>query len=329
MRPVFADPKTDFVFKKLFGTEDHKDLLIALLNALLHLTGARAITAVTFLREEERPAVAELKFSVVDVKCRDARGVTFVVEMQVLNVEGFEKRVVYNASKAYVGQLGAGEDYPSLEDIVAISICDFVLWPDRPDEPRVPLVSHWRTQEQHGGRRGLSQVQYAFVELPKLPLDRPPIDENEEWAYVFRRASSLHEIPSFLHAEGPRKALDAARTAHFTESEWDFYDRVKVAEQDARGALSLARREGLDEGRKQGLDEGRKQGLDEGRKQGLDAGALEGRRAALRAVLAARGWTTRDAHTRALDGCTEAATLERWLARATTADSIGAVFEDG
>ena len=81
MRPVFADPKTDFVFKKLFGTEEHKHLLIALLNALLELPPERAVVEVTFLREEERPRVEELKFSVVDVKVRDARGTVFVVEM--------------------------------------------------------------------------------------------------------------------------------------------------------------------------------------------------------------------------------------------------------
>jgi predicted transposase/invertase (TIGR01784 family) len=85
---------------------------------------------VTHLREEERPKVEELKHSIVDVKCRDGRGRCFVVEMQVLHVEGFEKRVVYNASKAYVNQLARGEDYPSLDDVVAVSICDFELWPD-------------------------------------------------------------------------------------------------------------------------------------------------------------------------------------------------------
>ena len=92
MRAVFADLKTDFVFKRVFGVEEHKDLLIAFLNALLALTGDRAIAEVTFLREEERPRVDELKFSVVDVKCRDGRGTVFVVEMQLLNVAGFEKR---------------------------------------------------------------------------------------------------------------------------------------------------------------------------------------------------------------------------------------------
>jgi predicted transposase/invertase (TIGR01784 family) len=303
MHAVFADPKTDFVFKKLSGTEDHKDLLIALLNALLGLTEDRGIVDVTFLRGEERPPVRELKFSVVDVKCRDARGTHFVVEMQVLNVEGFEKRVVYNASKAYVSQLGAGEDYPSLDDIVAVSICDFTLWPDAPGEARVPLVSHWRLVEQGGGRRGLGQVQYVFVELPKLPLDRPPGDESEEWAYVFRRAATLREVPSFLRAPGPRKALDVARTAHFTEAEWDFYDRAKVAEQDARGALSLVHRQGVDEG------------------------TLAGLRAALRAVVTARGWTLTEAQATLVDACENAATPERWLTRAVAAAGLDEVFE--
>ncbi len=252
MRAVFADLKTDFVFKKVFGAEEHKDILIALLNALLNLSGERAITGVTFLREEERPRVDALKFSVVDVKCRDGRGVVFVVEMQVLNVAGFEKRVVYNASTTYVGQLAGGDDYPKLNDVIAVSICDFELWPDTPSSPSVPLVSHWRMQEQRGGRLGLSQVQYVFVELPKYPLDRAPTSAVEEWAYVFRLGSKLDAVPPTLHEVATRKALEASRAAAFTAAEWEAYDRAKVAEQDARGALQLAESRGVERERAEG-----------------------------------------------------------------------------
>ncbi|MBI5517955.1 MAG: Rpn family recombination-promoting nuclease/putative transposase [Deltaproteobacteria bacterium] len=271
MRPVFADPKTDFVFKKLFGTEEHRDLLIALLNALLDLRGERAIRALTFLREEERPKVEELKYSIVDVKCTDHQGTVFVVEMQVLQVQGFEERVVYNASKAYVNQLARGDDYPHLNDVVAISICDFVLWPDTLGQPAVPLVSHWRVQES-GGRLGLGQVRYVFVELPKLPEDRPPSDELEEWAFVFRNAQALSDTPSFLHGAGPRQALDAARTAGFSAAEWEAYDRAKVAEQDARGALDLAR------------ERGRAEGVVEGHAAGVAAGQSAALRTAIEAL---------------------------------------------
>lgn len=302
MRPAFADLKTDFVFKKLFGSDEHKPLLIALLNALLELPPGRRIAEVTHLREEQRPRVEALKHSIVDVKCRDVRGTVYVVEMQVLNVEGFEKRVVYNASKAYVSQAGDGDQYPTLDDVVAISICDFVLWPEAAGEPKVPLVSHWRMQERHGGRRGLGQVQYVFVELPKLPDGRPPEDVPEEWAYVFRKAPQLKEVPTFLRDAGPRAALDAARTARFTAEEWDAYDRVRVAEQDARGALSLARAEGRQEER------------------------LASRREVLLMLVGARGWSLTAEQAGRVQECREAEVLDRWIARTTTASNEEEVF---
>ena len=102
-RPVFADPKTDFVFQRIFGSEDHKPVLLGFLNDLLELDDAHRIQSVSLLPPEQRPKVSELKYSIVDVKCVDVRGTTYVVEMQVLNVEAFEKRVMYNVAKACKG----------------------------------------------------------------------------------------------------------------------------------------------------------------------------------------------------------------------------------
>src|SRR5215813_5971645 len=131
MHPVFADPKTDFVFKRIFGSESRKPLLIALLNHLLELEGDRRILDVQHLSGDQHVGVAELKLSIVDVKCTDATGRRFVVEMQVLKVEGFEKRVVYNASKAYVMQLRSADEYPTLCDVIGVTICNFNLWPEK------------------------------------------------------------------------------------------------------------------------------------------------------------------------------------------------------
>ncbi len=99
MRPVFADPKTKIIFRSTFGREAHKPLLIELLNALLELSGDHRIIDLRYLSSEQHVPVEELKLSLVDVKCLDERGRHYVVEMQVLNVEGFEKRVVYNTSR--------------------------------------------------------------------------------------------------------------------------------------------------------------------------------------------------------------------------------------
>ena len=272
MRPVFADPKTDFVFKRIFGSEVHKPLLIELLNALLELADDHRIVDLKYLSPEQRVPVAELKMSVVDVKCFDQRGRHYVVEMQVLNVEGFEKRVVYNTSKAYVTQLRAGENYPGLDDVIGVTICDFLLWPAlSPDGRPVPMLSRWRMQEQHGGALGLSQVQYVFLELPKYAAGDNPAGTIDRWAYFFREAENLEVIPPALSEGVFREALEVARMAGFSNGELDLYDRAKIAEQDARGALSLAERLGREAGLREGHDEGLRKGLDEGLRKAIRA----------------------------------------------------------
>jgi predicted transposase/invertase (TIGR01784 family) len=255
MRPTFADPKTDFVFKRIFGAEAHKPLLLALLNDLLELDEAHRILDVQYLSLEQHVAVPELKLSIVDVKCTDAAGRRYVVEMQVLNVEAFEKRVVYNASKAYVMQLRQAEAYPTLCDVVGVTICDFMLWPEKePDgQYNIPMLSRWRMVEQHSGVPGLPQVQYVFLELPKYARAADPQTMVEKWAYFFREALQLDAVPPPLAERPFRDALDVARTAAFTPLEWEAYERAKMAEQDARGALSLSRREGRAEGLAEGL----------------------------------------------------------------------------
>jgi predicted transposase/invertase (TIGR01784 family) len=328
MQPVFADPKTDFVFKRIFGTEGHKTLLIALLNHMLELEGERRILEVQHLSGEQHVGIPELKLSIVDVKCTDASGRRFVVEMQVLKVEGFEKRVVYNASKAYVMQLRNADEYPALCDVVGVTICNFNLWPERDHGGgyKVPMLSRWRMQEQHSGERGLPQVQYVFMELPKYASGDAPTTLIERWAYFFREAKNLSVVPLALSEEPFRGALEVARTATFSSAEWEAYERAKMAEQDARGALAVARQEGAEEGLQsglaRGLAEGHKSGLVEGHKSGL----AEGKREALIRLLARAGLVLTQEERGRIATCTDIATLDRWFDNALAAKTVADVF---
>jgi len=301
--PTFADPKTDFVFKRIFGTEERKPLLIALLNDLLELKGSRRLRDVQHLSLEQHVAVPELKLSIVDVKCTDVSGRRFVVEMQVAKVEGLEKRIVYNASKAYVLQLRSAEEYPMLCDVIGVTICNFRLWPkkDKGGQYKVPMLSRWRMQEQHGGAVGLPQVQYVFLELPKYGAGDDPQTLVDKWAYFFREAKNLNVVPPALSERPFRDALEVTRTATFTPEEWELYERAKMAEQDARGALAVAHQEGIEEGHKSGL--------------------AEGKALAILAILETRGIPIDSATRARIAGCTDAAMLGWWLARAVTAAS--------
>ncbi len=263
-RPVFADPKTDFVFQRIFGSEEHKPALIGMLDDILELDAAHRVVDVSFLPPEQRPKVDGLERSIVDVRCVDARGIHYVVEMQVLNVEAFEKRVVYNVAKAFTNQLEEGDAYPALDDVIGISICDFELWP-RKHGSNVPMLSRWRFQDQKSGTVGLPSLQFVFLELPKYSGGPEPHSLVDKWAYFFREAETLDVIPPALDHAPLVEALEAARTARFTTAEWDAYIAAGMAIQDERGALSLARQEG----RKEGLDAGRKEGQAAGLRTGI------------------------------------------------------------
>ena len=266
---TFADPKTDFIFKLIFGTEANKHCLIGLLNDLLELEGADRIRDVTYLLPEQAPPIPEMKLSVVDVKCRDQKGRTYVVEMQVLNVESFEKRILLNASNAYFTQLPSGEPYHMLAPVVGVTICDFVFWPVNGSGPprgvtasgSVPMLSHWRIQEQQSGSLSFSDVRLRFLELPKYTAGPNPLTRVERWAYFFREAVHLRQVPPVLQEPPFCDALELARTANLTPAQWEAYDRSRLARQDAHGAVSLAHREGEKLGLEKGREEGREEGL--------------------------------------------------------------------
>jgi predicted transposase/invertase (TIGR01784 family) len=246
-RPTFANPKNYFVFKRIFGSEQRKDLLVAFLNAMLGLDESHRIVRVDLLSREQRPAVAELELAIIAGKCTDARGVACVVEMQVLQVEGFERRIVENVAKAYVNQIAQGDGYPNLNDVVGVTICDFALWPDT-EARRLPMLTRWRMTEQQGGAKELGQIQLVFLELPKYDASRAPQTMVERWAYFFREADHLTMVPEVL-AEPPFiTALEAARIAAFTVDEWDPYIDAGMVVQNQRGALAVAEKRGLEAG---------------------------------------------------------------------------------
>ncbi len=97
----FLNPKNDYAFKKIFGTEKNKDILVDFINAILRFEGTEQIKTVVFLSPIQDPEIAAKKQSIVDILCTDQKGQQYIIEMQVAHMAGFEKRAQYYASKAY------------------------------------------------------------------------------------------------------------------------------------------------------------------------------------------------------------------------------------
>ena len=227
---AYEDLKNDVVFRKVFGR--HPTVLMGLLNDILEREGPRAITSLEYMPGEQMPLALGTKLSILDVRCREQSGNTFLVEMQLFPVTGFLNRVVYNTCKAYAGTLERGGSYKHLTDVVSVSICNFELWPDKArdaeGQPRVPLVSRWSMREDITGGRGLHQIQYAFMELPKLG-DRIPQTPAERWATLFIHAPDLTPTSTQdAHlSSAQREALELAREESFTLEERSLIERAE------------------------------------------------------------------------------------------------------
>ena len=126
---IYLDPKNDLTFKKVFG--EHKHLCISLINSLLKFKGNEQIKEIEYETTELIPELNILKDSFVDVRCKDKEGREFIVEMQFYWSASFKSRVLFNASKAYVKQLGSGKNYNLLCPVYSLNLVNDIFEPER------------------------------------------------------------------------------------------------------------------------------------------------------------------------------------------------------
>ena len=319
----FIDPRIDFAFKKIFGSEDTKDILISFLESLMGLEGDKRIQEVTLMDPFLAPRVRNMKESVLDVRCKDHRDVSYIVEMQVRKTRAFLKRIQFNAAKTYVNQIASGADYPRLNQVIAITITDFTLF-----DTFEHCVSHHQTREMMTGRVLLQEVAYWFIELSKFNNSLETLNNVlDKWIFFIKMASALEDVPERLREEPFCHAFEKARMANMDEKELEYYDKAGIAIADARGAVELARDEGIEKGRQKGRQEGRQEGRQKGRQEGRQEGEQIGEAKILTRQLQRRFG---DLPTWASDRIAKAdlPSLEAWSLRILDAPTLESVLAD-
>ena len=234
---TFINPKTDFAFKKIFGSEQSKDILISFLNALLY-DGNPTIEDLEILNPYLAPRIRGVKDTYLDVKARITGGKTVIIEMQVLNVEGFEKRILYNAAKAYSIQLDSGEDYTLLNPVIALTITDFEMFPNLDK-----LISRFVLKErEYLVDYLIYDIELVFLELPKFKKELGELETlTDKWIYFLKSARSLETVPANMGSVPEiQKAFAIANQANLNREELEELSQREIYIHDQRNAIRKA-----------------------------------------------------------------------------------------
>ena len=246
----FVDIKNDIAFRKIFGNENRKEVLISFLNAVLLLENDKKIISVDILTPYQLPALKGGKVTILDVKAKDQSDKSYIIEMQVAEVDGFDKRVLYYASKRYSSQIDRGDLYKKLNPTFFIGILDFEITQNQ------DYISRHKIIDIETGENFIKDIEFNFIELPKFNKTENELTTVvDQWVYFLKNAEDLKLIPENVKDEGLRNAYEDAAKHNWTKEELDAYDYVLMREQDDRGRWTLATRRAVEKAVKQANEE--------------------------------------------------------------------------
>ena len=240
----FADPKNDLAFKKIFGDEKHKNILISFLNSVLDFKDQYAIAEVSLANPYQVPKIPELKETILDIKATNKNGDTFIVEMQKKDVGDFTKRSLYYTSKAYIQQLPKANNYAELKKVYFIGILNFNIFDNKNYISR-HLIINTETNTQD-----LDDFEFSFIELPKFNKALEELDSVlDKWIYFIKNASTLEMIPTLYKGlVNFKEAFEIATQTTWNKKELEVYDYISIKEYDELNALKTAEKKGMEKG---------------------------------------------------------------------------------
>ena len=242
----FLNPKNDLVFKRLFGSEKNKDILIHFLNDIFART-MNPIEEVEFIKPIVDPEIKELRVSIVDVMCKDLEGNKFIVEMQCDVDTSFIKRAQYYVSKVYCSQRVKKVEYKDLKAVTFLAILDGTLFPNTKE-----YLTHHITLDKDSYAHELKDFSYSFLELKKFNKKPKELKTMiEKWTYFFKNAAdtSKEELPSIVGSDHIiEKAYEALDEYNYTTEEMLYYDQIERNEDVYKTLLSDSEAKGKAEG---------------------------------------------------------------------------------
>ena len=238
-RERYINPYTDFGFKKLFGTEMNKDLLISFLNALFSGT-KQEIVDVEYLNSEHLGDGYGDRRAVFDVYCKTTDGSRFIVEMQRAQQDYFKDRSLYYSTFAIREQAPKGKEWDyQLEDVYTIGVLNFTF----PDDEYPPdkYFHQVKLKDVDDNHVFYDKLTLIYLEMPKFnKTEDELVTMFDKWMFVLRNLSRLLDRPKALQDRVFKKLFEQAEIAKYNQEErreyeasvknfWDYYSTIKSA----------------------------------------------------------------------------------------------------
>ena len=242
------DPKMDFVFKNIFGSEKHPNILISFLNATLKPKDL--ITEVEIKNTDLNKGYIEDKFSRLDVKATTSNNEIINIEIQLKNEYNMIKRSLYYWSKLYSEQLNEGEDYSLLKRTICINILNFKYLKTR------MFHSVYRMKEIHTNEELSDIEEIHFIEIPKLEDGSDEKDMLVAWIEFLKNPESEKVRSLEMSVDEIREAKDELIKMSNDDTQRELYEMRAKTLRDKISALNEAERKGIKKGREEGRKEG-------------------------------------------------------------------------
>ncbi len=234
--PRFIDPLSDFGFKKLFGSEPNKEILIDFLNQLFK--GKKVIRELIFKPIERFGEGKEAKTVYLDLFCTGDEGEQFLVEMQRAEQHYLKERGVFYASRVISEQLpkGKGGWNYALKEVYLIFLLEFGM-----KGSGEGYLHDYCLMDRQTGQVFYEKLEFKFIELPKFTKTESQLETDlDRWLFLLKNLSRLDKIPVFLRKKVFQKVFKIAEIANLTKEERMFYQSKAQIEFDYNNAVAFA-----------------------------------------------------------------------------------------
>ena len=250
MKAKYINPFTDFGFKKIFGEEASKPLLLDFLNALLPQTNK--IADLTFKNTEQLGQTESDRKAIYDIYCENENGEKFIVELQKAKQNYFKERTIYYSTFPIREQAEKGEWNYNLKAVYCVGILDFTF-DDYENEPEKSEVVHTIKLKNQNGQVFYHKLTYIYLEMPNFKKAEAELETRlDQWLYFIKHLEDFQSIPTIFKDEVFIQAFEKAELAKFDQNELDSYENSLKTYRDLKGVIDTAFDEGKIEGKLEG-----------------------------------------------------------------------------